>query len=188
MTLQAKLIDFVYRLATGSRKVRNVFTPIGAAIIGLLVYAFIYAGLKVDQLMGIGRLLPLSIAIPLSLPIFAMAVFMVGWSVGHFLKAKGTPVPANPPPRLVTSGPYQYTRNPMLTGVFALLFGFGIVFGSVFLLFVFTPLFIALSYWELKRIEEPELEKRLGSAYIAYRAATPMFFPDIRRKTEKEVK
>ncbi len=187
MTLQAKLIDVVYRLATGSRKVRNVFTPIGAAIFCLLVCAFIFAGVKIDHTLNIGRILPLSIGILLSLPIFAIALFMIGWSAYHFLKAKGTPVPSNPPPRLVTSGPYHYSRNPMLTGVFLLLFGFGIVFGSVFLLFVFTPLFIALNYWELKRIEEPELEKRLGSTYVDYRAATPMFFPGFSRKTEKEV-
>jgi len=188
MTLQTKLIDFVYRLATGSRKVRNAFTPIGAVIFCLLVCVFVFAGLEADRLLGIGRVLPVSICTILSLPIFVFAVFMIGWSVHHFLKAKGTPVPANPPPRLVATGPYAHTRNPMLTGVFSLLFGFGMLFGSFFLLFVFTPLFIALNYWELKGIEEPELEKRLGSAYVDYRSATPMFFPRLGRKDGKAVK
>ena len=104
-------------------------------------------------------------------------MLLIGWSVQNFLKVKGTPVPFNPPPQLVTSGPYAYTRNPMLTGVFALLFGFGIFFGSVSLLFVFTPLFILLNFWELKAIEEPELVKRLGQEYIEYREMTPMFVP-----------
>jgi protein-S-isoprenylcysteine O-methyltransferase Ste14 len=66
----------------------------------------------------------------------------------------------------------------MLTGVFFLLFGFGVLFGSVFLLTVFTPLFILINVWELKSIEEVELEKRLGQDYIKYRKQTPMFFPD----------
>ena len=87
----------------------------------------------------------------------------------------------NPPPQLVTTGPYAYTRNPMLTGVFALLFGFGVLFGSVSLLIVFTPLFIFINYWELKAIEEPELEKRLGEEYVEYRKKTPMFFPRLGR-------
>jgi len=65
----------------------------------------------------------------------------------------------------------------MLTGVFFLLFGFGVLFGSVFLLTVFTPLFILINVWELKSIEEVELEKRLGQDYIEYRKRTPMFFP-----------
>jgi len=67
----------------------------------------------------------------------------------------------------------------MLTGVFSLLFGCGVLFGSISLLFVFTPLFIYINFWELKSIEEPELEKRLGEDYIEYRKRTPMFFPDL---------
>jgi protein-S-isoprenylcysteine O-methyltransferase Ste14 len=64
------------------------------------------------------------------LPLFSIAALLIGWSVAHFLKAKGTPVPFNPPPRLVDSGPYAYSRNPMLTGVFALLFGLGVLLAS----------------------------------------------------------
>lgn len=186
MTLQTKFIDFVHRTATGSRKVRNVFTPIGAVFFCLFVCAFVYAGLKIDRLLGIERAVPASISIIFSIPIFVLAIFLVGWSAHHFLKAKGTPVPVNPPPKLVTTGPYAHTRNPMLTGVFALLFGLAVLFGSISLFFVFTPLFIAINYWELKRIEEPELEKRLGSDYTAYRARTPMFLPNIKRKKREE--
>jgi protein-S-isoprenylcysteine O-methyltransferase Ste14 len=80
---------------------------------------------------------------------------------------------------LVTTGPYAYVRNPMLTGVFALLFGIGLSLGSASLLVIFTPLFILVNVWELKVIEEPELVKRLGQDYIEYRKRTPMFFPSL---------
>jgi len=73
----------------------------------------------------------------------------------------------------------------MLTGVFALLLGFGIFFGSVALIFVLTPLFILLNFMELKTIEEPELAKRLGPAYIDYRNRTPMFFPAFTSKQKR---
>ena len=53
--------------------------------------------------------------------------------------------------------------------MFALLFGLGVLPESATLLFVFTPLFMALMVWELKVIEEPELVKRLGREYIEYR-------------------
>jgi protein-S-isoprenylcysteine O-methyltransferase Ste14 len=108
-----------------------------------------------------------------------VAFILIGWSVLVFLKAKGTPVPLNPPPQLVTTGPYAYVRNPMLTGVFALLFGIGVLLGSFSLLFIFTPLFILINVWELKAIEEPELLKRLGQDYAEYRKSTPMFFPGL---------
>jgi protein-S-isoprenylcysteine O-methyltransferase Ste14 len=182
MTLKTKWIDFLYRVATGSRSVRNVFTPIGAALFSLVVFLFILAAQHVDQWMGVMDLLPGRLPILLSLPFFSIALFMIGWSVHHFIKAKGTPVPVNPPSRLVTSGPYAYSRNPMIAGVFALLFGIGVLQESVSLLFIFTPLFIMINIWELTAIEEAELRKRLGREYAEYHATTPMFFPKIRKR------
>jgi protein-S-isoprenylcysteine O-methyltransferase Ste14 len=178
MTLKAKWIEIFYNIATGSRKIRNFFTPIGAIFYALLTLSFVVIALQVDRLFGITDLFPKPLSIFLALLLFSSALFLIGWSVLNFLRAKGTPVPFNPPPQLVTTGPYAYVRNPMLTGVFALLFGFGALFGSVSLVVVFTPLFIFINVWELKAIEEPELEKRLGVKYIEYRKRTPMFFPD----------
>lgn len=177
MTLKTKWIDILYTVATGSRRIRNLFTPIGAIFFGLLIFAFVIMAVYLDRLLELTDIIPGEFKIILSLPFFLIALFLIGWSVQNFLKVKGTPVPFNPPPQLVTSGPYAYTRNPMLTGVFALLFGLGLFLGSVSLLFVFTPLFIYINYWEIKAIEEPELVKRLGQDYIAYRKTTPMFFP-----------
>jgi len=185
MTLKTKWIDILYNVATGSRRVRNFFTPIGAIFFGLLIFVFVIMALQLDRLLGITDILPWQLNIFFSLPLFSLALFLIGWSVQNFLKVKGTPVPFNPPPQLVTSGPYAYTRNPMLTGVFALLFGFGMFFESVSLLFVFTPLFILLNFWELKAIEEPELVKRLGQEYIEYRKMTPMFFPSFSPKSNR---
>jgi protein-S-isoprenylcysteine O-methyltransferase Ste14 len=182
MTLKTKWIDILYNVATGSRRVRNFFTPIGAIFFGLLILVLVIMALQLDRLLGLTNIFPGQLNIILSLPLFSISFFLIGWSVQNFLKVKGTPVPFNPPPQLVTSGPYAYTRNPMLTGVFALLFGFGIFLESISLLFVFTPLFILLNFWELKAIEEPELVKRLGQEYIEYRKMTPMFFPSFTSK------
>ena len=156
---------------------RNVFTPIGACFFALLIFSLVVVALQVDKLIGISRIFPRPFHIILSLPILGLALFLMGWSIINFIRAKGTPVPFNPPPRLVTSGPYAYVRNPMLSGVFALLFGLGVALGSVSLLVFFTPLFILINVWELKAIEEPELLKRLGEEYRQYRNRTPMFFP-----------
>lgn len=182
MNLKAKWIDLVYHVATGSRRVRNYYTPVGAILFSLFIFITISLALSLDQLIGLTGLFPENLNFFFSLPFFLLALILIGWSLQNFLKVKGTPVPFNPPPQLVTSGPYTYTRNPMLSGVFALLFGFGILFESISLLFVFTPLFIWVNYWELKAIEEPELVKRLGQEYIEYRKRVPMFFPRFRSK------
>ena len=70
----------------------------------------------------------------------------------------------------------------MLTGIFMQLFGIGIAVGSLSLLFIFTPVFIVMNVWELKKVEEPELAKRLGDAYVEYKKQVPMFFPFKKRR------
>ncbi len=38
-----------------------------------------------------------------------------------------------------------------------------------------------VSNWELKKVEEPELEKRLGKDYREYKKQVPMFFPRLKK-------
>ncbi|EKD35963.1 MAG: hypothetical protein ACD_75C01703G0001 [uncultured bacterium] len=70
----------------------------------------------------------------------------------------------------------------MMTGVFLMLAGIGIVFGSVSLTFIGTPVFVLASILEFKHIEEPELEKRFGKAYLEYKERTPIIVPRLYRK------
>jgi protein-S-isoprenylcysteine O-methyltransferase Ste14 len=184
--LKTGWIDFLYKVATGSQKFRNLLTPIGAFFFGLFTMLFVVAALLVDKFLNLPNLLPGPLNISLSLPVILFGLFLMGWSAFHFLKVKGTPVPFNPPPRLVTDGPFAFVRNPMITGVFILLFGLGILLRSVSLVFLFTPLFILFNVWELKAIEEPELVKRLGSEYVEYRKRTPMFIPAFRLKPKRK--
>lgn len=86
-------------------------------------------------------------------------------------------MPLSPPPKLVDTGPYAYSRNPMLSGVFLMLFGIGFLFQSLSLVIIYTPMFMVIAFLEFKMIEEPELEKRIGAPYVEYRKKVPMFFP-----------
>jgi len=65
----------------------------------------------------------------------------------------------------------------MLIGAFLFLFGIGFGINSGSLVLFFTPLFVLINVWELKKIEEPELIKRLGDEYLEYRRQTPMYPP-----------
>lgn len=189
MTLSKKLRDAVHRLATGSRRVRNLATPLGALVFASIICLLVSAARLVDAWLDLPGLLPGRWNVYISVPLLLAGSFMIGWSVLHFIRARGTPVPFNPPPRLVTDGPYARSRNPMLTGVFLALFGLGAALASISLVCIFTPLFIGLNVWELKTIEEPELAKRLGPDYLAYKQRTPMFMPGLRgqrRKKERE--
>ena len=186
MSFREGWIDVVHRAATGTRRARTLLTPVGVAVFGGFTALFVVAGIFVDSLLELPNLIPESARLLLAVPTLAVGLGLTAWSAFHFLRAKGTPVPFNPPPRLVTSGPYRRARNPMLTGVFLLLLGLGFAVNSVSLVLLFVPLFVVVNVWEVKAIEEPELLKRLGDEYAEYRRRTPMFIPRIRRGNRSE--
>ena len=182
MNIRELWVSLLHRAATGSKKIRTLLTPIGAVIFGIFTALFVFFAALVDRALSLPWPFQNAVSWSVSVPMMATGVAAIAWSAFHFLKVKGTPVPFNPPPSLVESGPYRYARNPMLTGVILLLFGIGFTIGSLSLVLIFTPLFVLANVWELKEIEEPELIRRLGEDYLVYRERTPMFLPRIRRK------
>lgn len=179
MSLRTKWINLIYAVAVGNRKVRIILTPIVGLSYVLFATIFVIVSFLIDGCLKFLQFPPAPINIFLCIPLISIGLLLIIWSQLNFFKAKGTPVPFNPPPKLVTAGPYTYIRNPMLSGIFILLFGIAFAFRSISLLFIFTPLFIVINVMELKAIEEPELEMRLGKDYLEYKKKTPMFFPGI---------
>jgi protein-S-isoprenylcysteine O-methyltransferase Ste14 len=181
MTIRERWISLLHRAASGTRTSRTLLTPLGVLIFGAFSALFVLAAVVVDEALGLPGVLPEVARWPVAIPVFAVGVLLAATAVMQFLRARGTPVPFNPPPQVIDTGLYGYARNPMLTGVFLVLFGMGFGFNSISLVLFFTPLYILVNVWELKNIEEPELERRLGEAYIEYRRKTPMFIPKFRR-------
>ena len=184
MAFRKHWINFLHRAATGTKKTRALLTPLGLTIFGLFTALFVIAAIFVDRMLELPPLLPENARLPVSIPMIAVGLAVTAWSAFHFLKVRGTPVPFNPPPKVVRTGPYRYARNPMLIGVFLFLFGMGFIVNSVSLVCFFTPLYMLINVWELKKIEEPELIKRLGTEYIEYRSHTPMFIPRGRSRSK----
>jgi len=180
MSVKKRWINFLYNISTGTKKIRNLLTPVGVIIFGAFIFIFVLAAIYTDNILNLPELSLNVWNIIISALLLISGLFCVGWSVFHFVKVKGTPVPVNPPPKLVCTGPYFYSRNPMLTGIYLLMFGIGFGIGSLSLILIFTPLFILVNTIELKIIEEPELEKRLGKEYLEYKKRTPMFIPRLR--------
>jgi protein-S-isoprenylcysteine O-methyltransferase Ste14 len=180
MSIQQRWINTLHRVATGNRKVRMLLAPLGALAFFIFVTLFVVASWLLDAWLKLPKPFPWPYNIAISVPFLFLGLLLIIWCNIHFFMAKGTPVPLNPPKRLVVAGPYRYSRNPMMTGIFLMLFGIGVFIHSTILMFVFTPLFIFLNAIELKYIEEPELEMRLGEPYVQYKKRVPMFFPKIR--------
>lgn len=185
MNLRERCVNLLYRVATGTSKSRCLLTPVGVVFFGLFTAAFVFVGLLLDQVLPVRWPIPVTVSGLISIPILAAGLAITTWSVIHFLRVKGTPVPFNPPPTLVETGPYRYVRNPMVAGVFLILFGIGFAVGSLSLVLIFTPLYILAHLWELKNIEEPELIRRLGEDYLSYQSRTPMFVPKFMKTDDR---
>ena len=79
----------------------------------------------------------------------------------------GTPIPLDPPRRLVVRGPYRFVRNPMAIGVGIALAGVALYYESgQFLLAV--AVFMLGIHAMVKFYEEPTLRRTFGSEYVAY--------------------
>jgi protein-S-isoprenylcysteine O-methyltransferase Ste14 len=112
--------------------------------------------------------------------LIAFGLVLVCWTVALFARiGKGTLAPWDPTSRLVVAGPYRHVRNPMISGVLAVVLGEAALFGSVPLLVWFGAVFaVNAVYFPL--VEEPGLHRRFGDDYEAYRANVPRWLPRLR--------
>lgn len=75
--------------------------------------------------------------------------------------------------KVVTGGPYRFTRNPQYVG-FILIYA-GIVLISYSLMALVTGLFLILNFFILPFSEEPWLKQLYGEPYIEYCEKVPRF-------------
>ncbi len=92
---------------------------------------------------------------------------------------KGTLAPWDPPRLFVVRGPYQFVRNPMMSGVILFLFGEACALLSP-PHFLWAVCFMTLNLIYIPLVEEPQLERRFGDSYREYRRHVRRFIPRLR--------
>jgi protein-S-isoprenylcysteine O-methyltransferase Ste14 len=99
------------------------------------------------------------------------------WTVRLFARiGRGTLAPWDPTQRLVVAGPYAHVRNPMITGVLALLLGEALIFGSVAIA-IWAAVFAVTNHAFFLAYEEPAVERRFGEDYRRYKENVPRWIP-----------
>jgi protein-S-isoprenylcysteine O-methyltransferase Ste14 len=111
------------------------------------------------------------------LPLLAWGYLQYRW-VGTLRAAQGGGGPglSNPPLRLVTTGPYRWTRNPMYLGHLVFFAGLAVALsGAAWLVFVFH------AFWFDRRVrgDEAGLLALFGEPYRAYHARVRRWIPGI---------
>ena len=126
---------------------------------------------------------------PLARPVWQIALIaqllalpgIVGLSaVQEFVtRGGGTPVPFDPPKRIVTTGMYAYVRNPMQLSAVVLLLLLGVVLQNIWVAAagVMAHLYSAgLAGWD----EDEDLRRRFGDGWLAYRRGVRSWIPRLR--------
>jgi protein-S-isoprenylcysteine O-methyltransferase Ste14 len=112
--------------------------------------------------------------------LIAAGLALIGWTVRLLARiGRGTLAPWDPTARLVIAGPYRHVRNPMISGVLAVILGEAALLGSPALLAWAAGVF-AVNAVYLPLVEEPGLRRRFGEEYERYRAAVPRWLPRLR--------
>lgn len=105
---------------------------------------------------------------------------LVARTVALFARVgEGTLAPWDPTRRLVVLGPYRYVRNPMISGVLAILVGETLAFWSGALL-AWTAVVFAVNAIYMPLVEEPDLRLRFGADYDRYRENVRRWVPRLR--------
>lgn len=155
---------------------RNVF----GYLIGFLVFV---AGIPALMWWVSGRPFPWAPSWPLA--VIAVCLILSGlalsiWSIVHMKKVgEGNPLDAynhEIAPRtkhLMTDGPYRFSRNPMLLGIYIYDIGVLVWLWSWWPLLVFAVEVVLLTLQV--RSEEKRLEADFGEEYLEYKRNVPRF-------------
>ena len=113
----------------------------------------------------------------LGLGLISVAILADLWSLALFFRAKTTPNPLHPErsKRLVISGLYRYTRNPMYLGMLIMLVGWWIYLGSLTPVLL-LPLFVWVITKQQIEPEEAALSQTFGQAYRDYQQTVRRWF------------
>jgi protein-S-isoprenylcysteine O-methyltransferase Ste14 len=114
--------------------------------------------------------------------VMGLGILIYGLTLISFLlRGKGTPaiwftkvisfIIGEEPVKMVSSGLYKYSRNPMYMGVITTVTGQGIFFQYSILLWYSLFLFIVFTLVVIF-IEEPHLEEKFGEEYTNYKKRT----------------
>ncbi|MGB8634827.1 MAG: isoprenylcysteine carboxylmethyltransferase family protein [Rhodanobacteraceae bacterium] len=123
--------------------------------------------------MGLQRIVPLEFpALPASSMIgwvvVAMGMVLLAWAERQFASHSTSHDHRAVASSLITTGPFQYSRNPVYLGLAILLAGFALALNTPWLVF-FAPLAMLVMQFHVVPKEEACMEKLFPHAYPRYR-------------------
>ena len=149
-----------------------------------LLNALLFFGIFMIALPWLAHgLLPVRLPLPSGLRIgLAGALAIAGiaaWIVcldAFSRHGRGTPLPADAPRELVTTGLFGHTRNPIMLAELSVIWAEALHFESLGVA-LYALAISVVAHLVVVYVEEPELEQRFGPAYVEYRRSVPRWLP-----------
>lgn len=107
----------------------------------------------------------------LGIALLLLGIISVSWAAHTLARHKTTLHPRGKPTKLVTRGPYTYSRNPIYLGLLLIAIGSALLFANV-LAFVGPALFFLFTNSFIIPMEESILTTVFGASYKTYRKTT----------------
>ena len=132
------------------------------------------------MLLHLGLALLLGWLIPLPIPV-TTGTRIAGWiigaagfafafgALGELIRAHTSPDPHAPTTRVVTWGPYRFSRNPVYVGFTSLVIGIPLGLGNYWGFLVLPLMIYLFQEWIIYR-EENYLEGKFAQEYLNYKA------------------
>ena len=137
----------------------------------LLFLFFVFVGVVIQFLWsgGWGSTwgVPLRYRLALALAPAGAALVIIALSFQLFRRAGQNPDPRTSTPAIITTGIYQYTRNPMYVGLALLQLAIGIALGNFWIILLLPGSGFAVYHLAIKK-EEAYLAEKFGTSYRAY--------------------
>ncbi|MDQ2844078.1 MAG: isoprenylcysteine carboxylmethyltransferase family protein [Acidobacteriota bacterium] len=149
---------------TATILVRSLLHNIGVVVVG---FGFAFLGRAIDSLLGIARFDSV-VTIAFALLLLTIGFMLRVWATYIFYEEHMKVISLVPQKKLITSGPYRISRNPLYLGGNVFIF-----LGAV--LFLGSPTGIALTVINILvvevmiRREERQLAQEFGEAWARYR-------------------
>lgn len=94
------------------------------------------------------------------------------------LKGKGTPIPVDPPQKLVTSGIYGYVANPLQISTLLMFLCFAFFYQSIGMLYP-TLMVVIFSEGFVRWHHSRDIKNRFGNEWLDYRGTVRNWFPNL---------
>ncbi len=157
------LIDLILKITFGSKKKLKIPPPI---LVIILITSIYFSSDKLDLISIPYRTL-------FSIVILSIGILVIINPVVKFIKSKTTvnPVEFKNVEKLVTSGIYKYSRNPMYLGMIMIIISTTVYYLNFYSLLTPFIFYFWINRFQIKR-EEVFLEEKFGQEYLSYKTKT----------------